>query len=124
MVMCVRSANRTGPSDTKEQRLADILNECLEAMERGEQDLDRLTDRYPDAQNEIRPLLETGQMLLRCDTFSEPWELLACPNRLRASACSTARQLFPDERISVPFDADLRLVHVTRQHDCIVRKRH
>ena len=79
MVMCARSASRAGPSHTKEQRLADILNECLEAMERGEHDLDRLTDRYPDARNEIRPLLETGQILLRCAALSQPLEISRLP---------------------------------------------
>jgi hypothetical protein len=77
--MCVRSANRAGSSAAKEQRLADILNECLEAMERGEHDLDRLTDRYPDARTEIRPLLETGQLLLRCAALSQPLESSRLP---------------------------------------------
>ncbi|MEE8370233.1 MAG: hypothetical protein V3S00_05640 [Dehalococcoidia bacterium] len=70
----VRSANGAGSSLTRERLLADILNECLEAMEQGEHDLDRLTDRYPDARNEIRPLLETGQMLLNCSALSQPPE--------------------------------------------------
>lgn len=49
----------------EELALARALEECLEAMERGETDLDELAGRYPEAQDEIRPLLEIAQHL-RC----------------------------------------------------------
>jgi len=44
---------------------ARALEECLEAMERGETDLDKLAGRYPEARDEIQPLLEIAQHL-RC----------------------------------------------------------
>jgi hypothetical protein len=56
----------TGELTTVEElALARALEECLEAMERGETDLDRLAGRYPEGQAEIRPLLEIAQELRR-----------------------------------------------------------
>jgi hypothetical protein len=46
-----------------ELHLARVLEECLETIERGETDLDRLAGRYPDAWDEIQPLLEIAQEL-------------------------------------------------------------
>lgn len=80
MVTYVGNANGAGSSLTRERLLADILNECLEAMERGEHDLDRLADRYPDARNEIRPLLETGQVLMEYATLRRPLKLPRQPD--------------------------------------------
>jgi hypothetical protein len=74
VVTNVRSANGAGSSLARERLLADILNECLEAMERGEHDLDRLADRYPGARDKIRPLLETGQILLESSALSRTLE--------------------------------------------------
>lgn len=47
----------------EELALARVLEECLEAMEQGETDLDKLAGRYPEAWDEIRPLLEIAQQL-------------------------------------------------------------
>ncbi len=47
----------------EEFHLARVLEECLETMERGETDLDRLAGRYPDAWDEIQPLLKIAQEL-------------------------------------------------------------
>ena len=49
----------------EELTLARVLEECLEAMERGETDLDGLAGRYPEAEKEIRPLLDVAQQLRR-----------------------------------------------------------
>jgi hypothetical protein len=49
----------------EELAVARALEECLEAIERGETDLDKLTGRYPEARDEIQPLLEIAQQL-RC----------------------------------------------------------
>ena len=51
------------------------LEECLEAMDRGETDLDELSGRYPEAQDEIRPLLEIAQQLRRQRGLSVPLAL-------------------------------------------------
>ncbi len=47
----------------EELALARVLEECLQAMEQGEMDLDGLAGRYPEAEEEIRPLLEIAQQL-------------------------------------------------------------
>ncbi len=47
----------------EELALARVLEECLQAMEQGEMDLDGLASRYPEAEEEIRPLLEIAQQL-------------------------------------------------------------
>jgi hypothetical protein len=47
----------------EELALAHALEECLQAMERGETDLDGLASRYPDAAAEIRSLLSVAQEL-------------------------------------------------------------
>ncbi len=49
----------------EELALARVLEECLQAMEEGETNLDRLAGRYPEAQEEIRPLLDIAQQLRR-----------------------------------------------------------
>ena len=49
----------------EELALARVLEECLQAMEQGETDLDGLVERYPEAGEEIRPLLEIAQQLGR-----------------------------------------------------------
>jgi hypothetical protein len=51
------------PGAIEELALAHALEECLEAMERGETDLDGLAGRYPDAAAEIRSLLSIAQEL-------------------------------------------------------------
>ncbi len=43
--------------------LARALEECLQAMEQGKVDLDVLAGRYPEAEEEIRPLLDIVQQL-------------------------------------------------------------
>ena len=48
-----------------ELALARALEECLQAMEQGEVDLDALAGRYPEAEEEIRPLLGIAQQLRR-----------------------------------------------------------
>ncbi len=42
---------------------ARALEECLQAMEQGEVDLDALAGRYPEAEEEVRPLLGIAQQL-------------------------------------------------------------
>ena len=59
----------------EELALARTLEDCLEAMDRGETDLDKLSGRYPEAQNEIRPLLEIAQQLRRQRGLSVPLSL-------------------------------------------------
>ena len=51
------------PGAIEELALAHALEECLQAMERGETDLDGLAGRYPDAAAEIRSLLSVAQEL-------------------------------------------------------------
>ena len=51
------------PGAIEELALAHVLEECLQAMERGETDLDGLAGRYPDAAAEIRSLLSIAQEL-------------------------------------------------------------
>ena len=46
-----------------ELAVARALEECLQAMEQGEVDLDALAGRYPEAEEEIRPLLDIAQQL-------------------------------------------------------------
>ncbi len=46
-----------------ELTLARALEECLQAMEQGEVDLDGLAGRYPEVEEEIRPLLDIAQQL-------------------------------------------------------------
>ncbi|MBI1885265.1 MAG: hypothetical protein HYS09_02955 [Chloroflexi bacterium] len=69
-----REAAFRSPSN-QEVRLADVLAECLEAMERGEQNIDLLSARYPDAKRDIRPLLAIAKLLRQ----AQPWppEVLA-----------------------------------------------
>ena len=47
----------------EEMALAGVLEECLDAMERGEGDLDALAGRHPQAKEELRPLLEIAAEL-------------------------------------------------------------
>ena len=54
---------------------ARALQECLEAIDRGETDLDELSGCYPEAQDEIRPLLEIAQQLRRQRGLSVPLSL-------------------------------------------------
>ncbi|HEU4758553.1 MAG TPA: hypothetical protein VFT91_01095, partial [Dehalococcoidia bacterium] len=49
------------PGAIEELRLAHALEECLQAIERGETDLDGLAGRYPDVAAEIRSLLSIAQ---------------------------------------------------------------
>ena len=51
------------PGAVEELQFAHALEECLQAMERGETDLDGLAARYPDAAAEIRSLLSIAQEL-------------------------------------------------------------
>ena len=51
------------PGAIEELALAHVLEECLQAMERGETDLDGLAGRYPDAAAEIRSLLSIAHEL-------------------------------------------------------------
>ena len=51
------------PGAVEELALAHALEECLQALERGETDLDGLAGRYPDAAAEIRSLLSIAQEL-------------------------------------------------------------
>ena len=59
----------------EELALARVLEECLEAVERGETDLGRLADRYPEARDEIRPLLEIARQLRRRRGIGAPLPL-------------------------------------------------
>ncbi len=58
-----------------ELALARLLEECLQAMEQGETDLDRLAGLYPDAEEEIRPLLDIAQQLRRRRAVGAPLSL-------------------------------------------------
>ena len=51
------------PGAIEELALAHVLEECLQAIERGETDLDGLAGRYPDVAAEIRSLLSIAQEL-------------------------------------------------------------
>ncbi len=44
---------------------ARALEECLQAIEQGEVDMDALAGRYPEVEEEIRPLLGIAQQLTR-----------------------------------------------------------
>lgn len=46
-----------------ELALARALEECLQAIEQGEVDMDALAGRYPEVEEEIRPLLGIAQQL-------------------------------------------------------------
>ncbi len=59
----------------EELALTHALEECLEAIDRGQTDLDELSGRYPEAQDEIRPLLEMAQQLRRQLGLSVPLSL-------------------------------------------------
>ncbi len=59
----------------EELALARVLEECLQAMEQGETDLDGLVERYPEAREEIRPLLEIAQQLRRRRAAGAPLPL-------------------------------------------------
>jgi hypothetical protein len=59
----------------EELALARALEECLEALERGEMDLDKLSGRYPEARDEIWPLLEIAQQLRRQRGLAAPLSL-------------------------------------------------
>ena len=50
---------------------ARALEECLQAMEQGEVDLDALAGRYPEVEEEVRPLLGIAQQL-RCGAAATP----------------------------------------------------
>jgi hypothetical protein len=62
-------------SSVEELALARALEECLDAMELGETDLDRLSGRYPEARDNIQPLLEIAQQLRRRRGLSAPLSL-------------------------------------------------
>ncbi len=47
----------------RELATARALEECLQAIEQGEVDLDALASRYPEVVEEIRPLLDIVQEL-------------------------------------------------------------
>ena len=51
------------PGAVEELALAHVLEECLQAMERGETNLDGLAGRYPEAAAEIRSLLSVAKEL-------------------------------------------------------------
>jgi hypothetical protein len=59
----------------EELTLARVLEECLEAIERGETDLGKLAGRYPEAWDKIRPLIEIAQQLRRRRALSVPMSL-------------------------------------------------
>ena len=56
----------------EEIALVRVLEECLEAMEQGETNLEELAGRDPEARGEIRPLLEIAQQLRRRRAPSVP----------------------------------------------------
>lgn len=62
-------------SSVEELALARALEECLDAMDLGETDLDRLSGRYPEARDNIEPLLEIAQQLRRHRGLSAPLSL-------------------------------------------------
>jgi hypothetical protein len=53
-------------ASAQELLIACALEECLEAMDRGETDLDSISALYPGRESEIRTLLEIAQRLRRC----------------------------------------------------------
>lgn len=59
----------------EELALARALEDCLEALDQGETDLDKLSGRYPEGRDEIRPLLEIAQQLRRQRGLSVPLSL-------------------------------------------------
>ncbi len=48
-----------------EEATARALEECLQAMEQGEVDMDTVAGRYPEGEEGIRPLLDIAQQLRR-----------------------------------------------------------
>ena len=50
---------------TAELATARALEECLQAIEQGEVDMDALAGRYPAVEEELRPLLGIAQQLSR-----------------------------------------------------------
>lgn len=58
-----RRESWTGDAKADELAVARALEECLEAMEKGETDLDALAARYPHARKQIRPLLDIAAKL-------------------------------------------------------------
>lgn len=59
----------------EEMALASILEGCLDGMSRGETDLDALASRYPDAHDEIRPLLDVASLLGERSAAAAPYPL-------------------------------------------------
>ncbi len=59
----------------EELALARVLEECLQAMEQGETDLAKLAARYPEAEEEIRPLLDIARQLGRRGAVGAPLSL-------------------------------------------------
>jgi hypothetical protein len=53
-------------TSAEELIIACALEACLEAMDRGETDLDKISGRYPEVESEIRALLEIAEQLRRC----------------------------------------------------------
>ncbi len=58
-----RRESWTADAKADELALARALEECLEAMEQGETDLDALAARYPHVGKQIRPLLKLAPKL-------------------------------------------------------------
>lgn len=58
-----RVADASDVFTVEELVLSKVLEECLEAMDRGETDLDAILDRYPGARQDIRPLLTIAEDL-------------------------------------------------------------
>ena len=66
--MKIRPTSPSAAEDVRvmeELALARALEECLQAIEQGETDLDALAGRYPEVEEEIRPLLGIAQELRR-----------------------------------------------------------
>jgi hypothetical protein len=59
----------------EEFALARAVEDCLEAMERGETDLDCLAARYPGREGEVRSLLEIAQHLTKGRDSGAPLSL-------------------------------------------------
>ena len=67
----------------EESALARVLEQCLDAMEDGETNLDRLVARHPEAAIEIRPLLELALRLRSSGTARDAPLSLDFHNALR-----------------------------------------